>query len=37
MQKNYYSVIKGTGSFIPNQVIKNENFLQNEFYDECKP
>ncbi|MFW5944694.1 MAG: 3-oxoacyl-ACP synthase III family protein [Bacteroidota bacterium] len=34
MQKNYYSVIKGTGSCIPNKVVKNKNFLQNEFYDE---
>lgn len=33
MQKSYYSVIKGTGSFIPNKVVKNEDFLNNEFYD----
>ncbi|MBS3769508.1 MAG: ketoacyl-ACP synthase III [Bacteroidales bacterium] len=34
MQKNYYSVIKGTGSFIPNKVVKNEDFLDATFYDE---
>ncbi len=34
MQKSFYSVITGTGSFIPNKVVKNEDFLQNEFYDE---
>jgi len=33
MQKNYYSVIKGTGSFIPNTVVKNEDFLDSTFYD----
>jgi 3-oxoacyl-[acyl-carrier-protein] synthase-3 len=33
MQKSYYSVIKGTGRFIPNKVVKNEDFLNNEFYD----
>lgn len=34
MQKKYYSVIKGTGSFIPSKVVKNEDFLDNTFYDE---
>lgn len=34
MQKNYYSVIKGTGSFAPSKVVKNEDFLNNVFYDE---
>ena len=33
MQKSYYSVIKGTGRFIPNKAVKNEDFLNNEFYD----
>ena len=28
-----YSVITGTGSCIPEKVVKNEDFLQNEFYD----
>jgi 3-oxoacyl-[acyl-carrier-protein] synthase-3 len=34
MQNNYYSVITGTGSFVPDKTVKNEDFLQNEFYDE---
>ena len=29
-----YSVITGTGSYIPSQRIKNEDFLTNEFYGE---
>ena len=33
MQKTIYSVITGSGRYIPKQVKKNENFLQNEFYD----
>jgi len=28
-----YSVITGTGSYIPTQIIKNEDFLSNEFYE----
>ncbi|MCL6500987.1 MAG: ketoacyl-ACP synthase III [Candidatus Pacearchaeota archaeon] len=28
-----YSVIVGTGSYIPTKVVKNEDFLKNEFYD----
>lgn len=28
-----HSVITGTGSYIPTQVIKNEHFLQHEFYE----
>jgi 3-oxoacyl-[acyl-carrier-protein] synthase-3 len=28
-----YSVIKGTGSYIPSKNVKNEDFLANEFYD----
>ncbi|MCK5823627.1 MAG: ketoacyl-ACP synthase III, partial [Bacteroidales bacterium] len=28
-----YSVITGTGSYIPTRRIKNEDFLNNEFYD----
>lgn len=34
MQTNLYSVITGTGRGIPEKVIKNSDFLQNEFYDE---
>lgn len=33
MSGNIYSVIAGTGSYIPSKVVKNENFLANEFYD----
>lgn len=28
-----YSVITGTGSYIPSKLVKNEYFLSNEFYD----
>jgi len=34
MQTNLYSVITGTGRGIPEKVIKNSDFLKNEFYDE---
>jgi len=33
MDNSIYSVIKGTGSYIPTQHIRNEDFLTNEFYD----
>ena len=33
MSKNIYSIITGTGSYIPSKVIKNKDFLTNEFYD----
>lgn len=33
MSTNIYSVITGTGSYIPSNVIKNEDFIQNEFYE----
>jgi len=33
MDSTLYSVIKGTGSYIPTNRIKNEAFLKNEFYD----
>ena len=33
MKYPIYSVISGTGSYIPSTIIKNENFLKNEFYD----
>ncbi len=29
-----YSVVTGTGSYLPEKVVKNEDFLQNEFYDQ---
>jgi 3-oxoacyl-[acyl-carrier-protein] synthase III len=33
MEKPIYSVITGTGSYIPALKFKNEDFLRNEFYD----
>jgi 3-oxoacyl-[acyl-carrier-protein] synthase-3 len=33
MKGNIYSVITGTGNYIPTERVKNENFLTNEFYD----
>lgn len=33
MNGTIYSVITGTGSYIPSRRIKNENFLSTEFYD----
>lgn len=33
MKENIYSVITGTGSYLPERVIKNEEFLSNTFYD----
>ena len=33
MNTNIYSVITGTGSYIPSQVITNEDFLTNEFFE----
>jgi len=33
MNNTIYSVITGTGSYIPSRPIKNEDFLANEFYD----
>lgn len=34
MSSPIYSVITGTGSYIPSRRIKNEDFLDNEFFDE---
>jgi len=31
--KKYFSIITGTGSYIPSKVIKNEDFLKSEFYN----
>lgn len=33
MSLKRYSIIKGTGSYVPEVVIKNEAFLQNKFYE----
>ena len=33
MPSKIYSVITGTGSYIPKQVIKNTDFLQHNFYE----
>jgi 3-oxoacyl-[acyl-carrier-protein] synthase III len=34
MSKSIYSVITGTGSYIPTRQIKNDDFLTTEFYEE---
>lgn len=33
MNRTIYSVISGTGNYIPTKHIRNEDFLKNEFYD----
>ena len=33
MSGTIYSVITGTGSYIPSKLVKNEHFLANEFYE----
>ncbi len=33
MEKKIYSVITGTGAYIPLKKVKNEDFLNNEFYE----
>ena len=33
MSNQIYSIITGTGSYIPTQVVKNEDFWKSEFYD----
>jgi 3-oxoacyl-[acyl-carrier-protein] synthase-3 len=33
MNRTIYTVITGTGSYIPTKHIRNEDFLKNEFYD----
>ena len=33
MANNLYTVISGTGSYIPPKRVKNEDFISNEFYD----
>ncbi len=34
MRKKVYSVIIGTGSYIPSKVVKNSDFLKHEFFDD---
>jgi 3-oxoacyl-[acyl-carrier-protein] synthase-3 len=34
IMKQRYSVIKGTGKYIPTQIVRNEDFLEYKFYDE---
>lgn len=36
MKNSIFSIITGTGSYIPSQVVKNEKFLENEFYNSSK-
>ncbi len=33
MGKNIYTIITGSGSYIPTKILKNEDFLKSEFYD----
>ena len=33
MSSDIYSVITGTGSYIPTEQISNDNFLKNQFFD----
>ena len=33
MENRIYSVITGTGSYIPSKIVKNEDFILNEFYE----
>ncbi|MGB3092821.1 MAG: ketoacyl-ACP synthase III, partial [Candidatus Zixiibacteriota bacterium] len=33
MNKNIYSIIRGTGSYVPTGRVRNESFIGNEFYD----
>ncbi|MCF8303729.1 MAG: ketoacyl-ACP synthase III [Bacteroidales bacterium] len=33
MKEAIYSIIKGTGNYIPTESIRNEDFLSNEFYE----
>jgi 3-oxoacyl-[acyl-carrier-protein] synthase-3 len=33
MASKLYSIISGTGSYIPTKVVKNSDFLENEFYN----
>ncbi|RLA63004.1 MAG: ketoacyl-ACP synthase III [Epsilonproteobacteria bacterium] len=33
MENSLYSVVVGTGSYLPTQVVRNENFIEHSFYD----
>ncbi|WP_340076474.1 ketoacyl-ACP synthase III [Leptobacterium sp. I13] len=33
MKKTIYSIITGSGSYIPSKIVKNEDFLNHHFYD----
>ena len=33
MHSNIYSIIKATGSYVPDKIVKNSDFLDNVFYD----
>ncbi|WP_033565369.1 3-oxoacyl-ACP synthase III family protein [Sphingobacterium sp. SYP-B4668] len=33
MSDHIYSIIKGSGSYLPTQIVKNDNFLTHTFYD----
>ena len=33
MERIIYSVITGTGNYIPSKRVRNEDFLTNEFYE----
>lgn len=33
MSKNIYSVINGTGNYIPGRIISNKGFISNDFFD----
>jgi len=32
MKDTFFSIITGTGRYIPSQIVRNENFIKNEFY-----
>ena len=34
MKKKIYSIITGSGNYIPSNRISNDDFLKNEFYDQ---
>ncbi|MFT7612719.1 MAG: 3-oxoacyl-[acyl-carrier-protein] synthase-3 [Parvicellaceae bacterium] len=34
MGNNIYSIIEGTGAYIPTEIVKNEDFLNHDFFDE---
>jgi 3-oxoacyl-[acyl-carrier-protein] synthase III len=33
MENRFFSIITGTGRYVPQRVVKNEDFLKNEFFD----